>query len=65
MHVYVYTCMKHAHEDLENACAYACMRMHALGFLWPFISKKSLFGPKISYIFHKHFPQVNFHLIRP
>ena len=50
---------------MKHACAYVCMRTHALRFLWPFFSKNSLFDPKISYIFHKHFPQVNFHLIRP
>ena len=66
MHVYVYICLKHVHTNLKHVCTYTWMRTHALGFPWPFISKnKSLFGPKISYIFHKHFPQVNFHLIRP
>ena len=63
MYVYVYACMKHVHVELEHACAYACMCMHALKFPWYLFSKNSLFGPKISYIFHKHFPQVNFHLI--
>ena len=32
MPVYVYACMKHVHTELEHACAYACMRTHALGF---------------------------------
>ena len=50
---------------MKHACAYVCMHTHALRFLWPFFSKNSLFDPKISYIFHKHFPEVNFHLIRP
>jgi len=31
MPVYAYACMKHAYTALEHACAYACMRMHALG----------------------------------
>lgn len=35
-------------EHMHEACtcrfgAYACMCMHALGFLWPFFSKNSLF----------------------
>ena len=55
MHMYMYACMKHAHADLKHACAYACMRTHALGFPWSLFLKNSLFGPKISYIFYKHF----------
>ena len=56
MHVYAYAYMKHAHAELEHACAFACMHTHALGFSWSLFSKNSLFGQKISYIFHKHFP---------
>ena len=61
------SCMRtHAQVELEHACVYACIHTHALGFLWPFFSqKKSFILPKLSYIFHKEFPQVKFHLIRP
>ena len=65
MHVYAYACIKHVHIDLEHVFAYVCMHRHALGFLWHFFSKNSLFGPKISYVFLKHFSQLNFHLIGP
>ena len=44
MLVYAYVCMKHALASLEHACTYMCMHTHALGFLWPFFSKNSLFG---------------------
>ena len=40
MHVYVYTCMKHAYVELEHACAYACMPTHALGFRGLSLKKK-------------------------
>ena len=60
MPVYVYVCMKHAHAGLEHACVYACMRMHALGFLWPFFSKNSLFSSQTSYIFLKRFSSSQF-----
>ena len=55
MPVYAYAYMKHVHAELEHACAYACIRTHTLGFLWFLFSKKSLFSPKKSYIFPKHF----------
>ena len=42
MPMYAYACMKHTHAEFEHACAYVCMHMHALGFLWPFFSKNSL-----------------------
>ena len=63
MPVYAYVCMKHAHAELEHACTYACMRTHALGFPWPYFSKNSLFDSWKSYIFWKHFPQVNLNLM--
>ena len=65
MPMYAYACTKHAHAGLEHACTYACMYTHALRFSWPFFSKNSLFSSWKSYIFRKHFPQVNFNLIRP
>ena len=63
IHMYEYACMKHAYAKLEHACAYMCMRTHVLGFPWSHFFKNSLFNQKISYIFHKYFLQVNFHLI--
>ena len=65
IHMYEYACMKHAYAKLEHACAYMCMRTHVLGFPWSHFFKNSLFNQKISYIFHKYFLQVNFHLIGP
>jgi len=56
---------------LTHACVCVCMHAHtrvytlAFGFLLPFFSKNSLFVPKVSYIFYKHFPQINFLLIGP
>ena len=44
MPVFAYACMKLVHVELEHAFAYACMRTHALGFLWSFLSKNSLFS---------------------
>ena len=50
MPVYAYACMKHAYSELKHAyvelkhaCAYTCIRMHALGFLWSLLSKNSIF----------------------
>jgi len=60
MHVYAHACKEHVYTELEHGYTYACMRMHALGFSRLLFSKNSLFGPKISYSFHKNFPQVNF-----
>ena len=57
MHAPVCVCMLEVCvPKLENACADVCMRMHALGSMWSFFFKNSLSSPKISYIFHKHFP---------
>ena len=66
-HMHACPCMRtHTQAELEHACVYACIHTHALGFLWPFFSQKKTFIlPKLSYIFHKEFPQVKFHLIRP
>ena len=50
----VYVCILEL--ELKHAYAYTCMRAPALRFPWPFFFKKSLFVPKISYIFHKNFP---------
>ena len=54
MPVHAYACIKHVHAGLENTCAYACMRTHVLGFLWPFFSKNSLFSSYKSYIFSEN-----------
>ena len=43
MPMYACACMKHAYTELEHACAYSCMRTHALGFPWYLFSKDNLF----------------------
>jgi len=40
------TCVRiplYVYVELKHACAYVCMRMHALGFPWFLYSKNSLF----------------------
>ena len=44
MPVYGYACIKHAYAGLEQACAYAYMRMHALVFLGLNFPKINLFS---------------------
>ena len=54
MPVHAYSCIKHVHASLEHTCAYACMRTHAVRFLWPFFSKNSIFVSYKSYIFSEN-----------
>ena len=66
MPVYACTCYKHAYAWLKCVYAYMCMHAHTIGFPVAFLfQKKSFILPEISYIFHKYFPQVNFHEIGP
>ena len=52
--MYAYACMRHVHAALGNACAYTCMRMHALGFLGlNFLEIDCFFSSLKSYIFPK------------
>ena len=54
MPVHAYSCIKHVHAGLEHICTYTCMRTYALGFLWPFFSKNSIFVSYKSYIFFEN-----------
>ena len=41
MPMYAYACIKLAYTGLGHAYAYTYLRTHALGFLWPLVSKNS------------------------
>ena len=42
MLVYAYACIKHVYVELEHACTYVCMHMHALVFPLSLFFKNSL-----------------------
>ena len=44
MCVYEYMKLGYAYTDLEHVYANTCLRMHALGFLWPSFQKIVLFS---------------------